>query len=70
MDMRSPHVASKKRGTAIGGRTTRHDTYKQSIKDRKKIEEFFGWPRSLPDSGNSCMWDWEKIRFYLSLAAG
>jgi len=66
----TPHVASKKRGTAVDGRTTRHDTYKQSLKDRKKIEEFFGWAKVIAGFRKLRHIGLEKIRFYFSLAAG
>jgi len=64
------HVASKKKGTAVDGRTTRHDSYKQSIKDRKKIEEFFGWAKVIAGFRKLRHVGLEKIRFYFSLAAG
>lgn len=66
----TPHVASKKKGTAVDGRTTRHDTYKQSIKDRKKIEEFFGWAKVIAGFRKLRHVGLEKIRFYFTLAAG
>jgi len=66
----TPHVASKKKGTAVDGRTTRHGTYKQSLKDRKKIEEFFGWAKVIAGFRKLRHVGLEKIRFYFSLAAG
>jgi transposase len=66
----TPHVASKKKGTAIDGRTTRQDTYKQSMKDRKKIEEFFGWAKVIAGFRKLRHVGLEKVRFYFSLAAG
>jgi transposase len=66
----TPHVASKNKGTAVDGRTTRHDTYKQSLKDRKKIEEFFGWAKVIAGFRKLRHVGLEKIRFYFSMAAG
>jgi len=66
----TPHVASKKKGTAVDGRTTRHDTYKQGLRDRKKIEEFFGWAKVIAGFRKLRHVGLEKIRFYFSLAAG
>lgn len=51
----TPHVAidgrvSKHgvvRRTAAGGRTTRHKGYALSLKCRKRIEEAFGWARTI-----------------------
>ena len=73
-DMRAlnvtPHVASKKKGTAIDGRTIRHASYRQSLKDRKKIEEFFGWAKVIAGFRKLRHTGLEKIKFYFSLAAG
>jgi len=66
----TPHVASKKKGTAVDGRTTRHDSYKQSMKDRKKIEEFFGWAKVIAGFRKLRHVGLEKIRFYFTIAAG
>lgn len=66
----TPHVASKKRGTAVDGRTTRHATYKQSIRNRKKIEEFFGWSKVIAGFRKLRHIGLEKIQFYFTLAAG
>lgn len=43
----TPHVAQKAKGSAIDGRTTRHAGYKQSLKIRKRIEEIFGWAKTV-----------------------
>jgi len=39
----TPHVARKKRYSAIDGRTTRHAGYAVSLRRRKRIEEGYGW---------------------------
>lgn len=39
----TPHVAQKKRYSAIDGRTTRHLGYRKSQKRRRRIEQLFGW---------------------------
>jgi len=42
----TPHVAAnteRRGGSAIDGRTTRHETYKTSQRIRKRVEEIFGW---------------------------
>lgn len=41
------HVAQKVKGSAIDGRTTRHEGYRQSLKIRKRIEEVFGWAKTI-----------------------
>jgi transposase len=43
----TPHVAQKSRHSAIDGRTTRHPGYAVSQKRRKKIEEPFGWAKTV-----------------------
>jgi len=37
------HVAQKSRGSAIDGRTIRHEGYTVSQRIRKRVEEIFGW---------------------------
>jgi transposase len=41
-----PHVAQKK-NSAIDGRTTRHEGYAVSLRKRKRIEEIFGWLKTV-----------------------
>jgi len=43
----TPHVASKMRYSAIDGRTTRHQGYLLSQKRRKRVEEIFGWLKTV-----------------------
>jgi len=43
----TPHVAQKKSGSAIDGRTTRHVGYALSLKKRKLVEEIFGWAKTV-----------------------
>lgn len=46
----TPHVAAnteRKGGSAIDGRTTRHPGYAVSQKFRKRIEEAFGWMKTI-----------------------
>lgn len=43
----TPHVAQKSKGSAIDGRTTRHAGYQTSLKIRKRIEEVFGWAKTV-----------------------
>jgi transposase len=42
----TPHVAQKK-NSAIDGRTSRHAGYKVSQQKRKRIEEIFGWLKTV-----------------------
>jgi len=45
----TPHVAqnNKRRKSAIDGRTTRHPGYKISQQKRKRVEEIFGWMKTV-----------------------
>ncbi len=46
----TPHVAqniSKYRDSAIDGRTTRHEGYNISQRIRKRVEEIFGWTKTV-----------------------
>ena len=46
----TPHVAqnvNRSGGSAIDGRTTRHSGYKVSQRKRKRIEECFGWLKTI-----------------------
>lgn len=41
------HVAQKEKGTGIDGRTTRHLGYQISLRIRKRVEEVFGWLKTI-----------------------
>lgn len=43
----TPHVAAKRTGSALDGRTTRHAGYAMSQRIRKRIEEVFGWGKTV-----------------------
>lgn len=45
----TPHIAQNDtfRRSAIDGRTTRHDGYHASQRKRKRIEEIFGWSKTI-----------------------
>jgi IS5 family transposase len=43
----TPHVARKDKGSAIDKRTTRHAGYAVSLKIRKRVEEVFGWGKTV-----------------------
>lgn len=42
-----PHTAAKKSGSAVDGRTKRSKGYKVSLQVRKRIEECFGWAKTI-----------------------
>ena len=46
----TPHVAQNNKrngGSAIDGRTSRHAGYELSQRNRKRVEEPFGWGKSI-----------------------
>jgi transposase len=67
----TPHVAQKSRHSAIDGRTTRHEGYALSIKHRKRIEEAFGWAKTVGGMAQTVYRGLERVRsrFILTMAA-
>lgn len=67
----TPHVAQKSRHSAIDGRTTRHEGYAVSIKHRKRIEEAFGWAKTVGGMAQTVYRGIERVRsrFILTMAA-
>ena len=67
----TPHVAQKSRYSAIDGRTARHDGYAQSQKHRKKIEEAFGWAKTVGGMAQTMYRGVERVRsrFILTMTA-
>jgi transposase len=67
----TPHVAQKSRHSAIDGRTTRHEGYALSIKHRKRIEEAFGWAKTVGGMARTVCRGVERVRsrFILTMAA-
>ena len=67
----TPHVARKARCSAIDGRTTRHKGYDLSLKHRKRIEEAFGWAKTVGGMAQTVYRGVERVRsrFVLTMAA-
>jgi transposase len=67
----TPHVAQKSRHSAIDGRTTRHEGYALSIRHRKRIEEAFGWAKTVGGMAQTVYRGVERVRsrFILTMAA-
>lgn len=68
----TPHAARKARYSAIDGRTTRQKGYALSQKHRKRIEEAFGWAKTVGGMSQTAYRGVERVRsrFILTLAAG
>ena len=67
----TPHVAQKLRYSAIDGRTTRHKGYGLSLKYPKRIEEAFGWAKTVGGMAQTVHRGIERVRsrFVLTMAA-
>ena len=67
----TPHIAAKKKGSAIDGRTTRHPRYAVSQKRRKRIEEAFGWGKTIGPIRKTMLRGLTRVRaqFTLTMAA-
>jgi len=69
----TPHVAqnTSNRSSAIDGRTTRHQGYAVSQRFRKRIEECFGWAKTIGGLRKSRFVGREKLdfQFVLTMAA-
>ena len=67
----TPHVARKVRHSAIDARTTRHAGYALSQKRRKKIEEPFGWAKTIGGMAQTVLRGIKRVsaRFTLTMVA-
>ena len=67
----TPHVAQNTRGrsSAIDGRTTRHGGYAVSLRIRKRIEEGFGWMKTIAGLRKTKYRGLEKVGWAFTLAA-
>ena len=67
----TPHIAQKSRYSAVDARTTRHEGYALSIKHRKRIEEAFGWAKTIGGMAQTVYRGIERVRsrFILTMAA-
>jgi len=67
----TPHVAQKSRHSAIDGRTTQHPGYASSQRRRKKIEEPFGWAKTVGGMAQTVHRGLDRVRaqFTMTMAA-
>ncbi|MHB1705646.1 MAG: transposase, partial [Acidithiobacillus sp.] len=65
----TPHVARKRKGSAIDGRTTRHAGYAMSIHVRRRIESIFGWLKTIGGVRKTRFGGLERVGLHFSLAA-
>ena len=67
----TPHIAQNTSGrrSAIDARTTRHAGYAQSQRARKRIEEAFGWIKTIAGQARTRLRGLERVRWSFTLAA-
>lgn len=67
----TPHIAQKSRYSAIDGRTTHHPGYALSQRHRKKIEEPFGWAKTVGGTAQTVHRGLDRVRakFTMTMAA-
>jgi transposase len=64
----TPHVAQKIKGSAIDGRTTRHEGYAVSQKKRKLVEEAFGWGKTIAGMAKIKVRGLARVRYQFTFA--
>ena len=64
----TPHVAAKIKGSAIDGRTTRHEGYRVSQRKRKLVEEAFGWGKTIAGMAKVKVRGLASVRFKFTFA--
>jgi transposase len=62
------YVAAKSKGSAIDGRTTRHESYKVSQRKRKLVEEAFGWGKTIAGLAKMKVRGLARVRFKFTFA--
>ena len=67
----TPHVAQKAKGSAIDGRTTRHEGCAVSQRKRKLVEEPFGWAKTVGGMAQTSYLGRDRVEanFILTMAA-
>ena len=67
----TPHIAqnTRARRSAVDGRTTRHEGYAHSQRVRKRIEEAFGWIKTIAGQARTRLRGLERVRWSFTLAA-
>jgi transposase len=67
----TPHVAQNQSGrrSAIDGRTTRHPGYATSLRIRKRIEESFGWMKTVGGQRKSRFKGLDRVGWAFTFAA-
>jgi len=65
----TPHIARKRKGSAIDGRTTRHAGYTMRIHVRRRIESIFGWMKTIGGMRKTRFRGLDRVDLHFSLVA-
>jgi IS5 family transposase len=65
----TPHVAQKRKGSSLDGRTVRHEGYQISQRFRKRVEEVFGWMKTVGCYRKTRFRGVERVALGFTLAA-
>jgi transposase len=65
----TPHVAQKRQSSAIDARTVRHSGYEVSQRVRKRVEEIFGWMKTVGCYRKTRFRGTERVGLAFTLAA-
>lgn len=67
----TPHVAQNttNRASAIDGRTTRHPGYAVSLRIRKRVEEIFGWMKTVGNYRSPKYRGTDRVGWHFTLVA-
>ena len=68
-DIVTPHVAQKRSGSAVNARTVRHSGYAVSQRIRKRVEEIFGWIKTVGCHRKIRFRGGKRVGFGFALAA-
>jgi transposase len=64
----TPHVAAKVKRSSIDARTTRHESYRASQRKRKRIEEAFGWTKTIAGCAKVKLRGLARVQHHFTLA--
>lgn len=64
----TPHIAARKGGKSVDGRTTRHTGYAISQRKRKRVEEIFGWAKTVGPLRKAKLRGKEKIDWLFTMS--
>jgi transposase len=65
----TPHIASRSQHSSIDRRTTRHDGYEISQRKRKRVEEIFGWMKTVGGFRKTRHRGRERVNWMFTLTA-